>query len=114
MAVAAIPQKSDPGTVSWYLFSDRLFQKENGTAYQGMRIRPGLSRQIRISKKIPPGIAVTWDLRVWATDALAEWIVGSSNGLSKTLKSEVTSSGHNRYGSDGIGPDESVHHFKKA
>ncbi|MFH1480066.1 MAG: hypothetical protein ABIG67_02255 [Pseudomonadota bacterium] len=25
-------------------------------------------------KKIPPPIAVTSDLRVWATDALAEWI----------------------------------------
>ncbi|MFH1481383.1 MAG: hypothetical protein ABIG67_08945 [Pseudomonadota bacterium] len=27
-------------------------------------------------KKIPPVLAVTWDLRVWATDALAEWIMG--------------------------------------
>ncbi|MFH1481685.1 MAG: hypothetical protein ABIG67_10480, partial [Pseudomonadota bacterium] len=77
-------------------------------------IRPVLSRQSRISKKIPPGIAVTSDLRVWATDALAEWIWASSNGLSKTLKSEVTSFGRNRYGSDGIGPDESVPHFQKS
>ena len=32
MAIAVIPQKSDPGTGSWNLFSDRLFQKENRTS----------------------------------------------------------------------------------
>ncbi|MFH1481536.1 MAG: hypothetical protein ABIG67_09720 [Pseudomonadota bacterium] len=101
----------------WNLLSDRLFQKENGTAYKGGTGYWGFVRSCPVraisQKDIPPGIAVTSDLRVWATDALAEWIWASSNSLSKTLKSEVTSSGGNRYGSDGIGPDESVHHFEK-
>ncbi|UCB47941.1 MAG: hypothetical protein JSW56_12330, partial [Deltaproteobacteria bacterium] len=74
---------------------------------------PVLSFQAHISKRVPPDLAVTADLRVCATGLLAEYVVVSSNGHCKTLKSEVTSSEHNRYGPEKIAPDRIVSQYSK-
>ncbi|MFH1481743.1 MAG: hypothetical protein ABIG67_10780 [Pseudomonadota bacterium] len=44
---------------------------KGGTGYWGF-VRSYPIRPVS-QKDIPPGIAVTSDLRVWATGALAEW-----------------------------------------
>ncbi len=58
-------------------------------------------------------MAVTSDLRVYATGLLAEYVVVSSNGHCKTLKSEVTFYEHNRYGPEKRAPDRIVSWFSK-
>jgi len=70
-----------------------------------------LSFQAHISKKVPPDLAVTSDLRVYATGLLAEYVVVSSKGHCKTLKSEVIFSEHNRYGPEKRAPDRIVSRF---
>jgi hypothetical protein len=72
-----------------------------------------LSFQAHISKRVPPDMAVSSDLRVCATGLLAECVVVSSNGHSKTLKSEVTFSEHNRYGSEKRAPGRIISPFSK-
>jgi len=72
-----------------------------------------LSFQAHISKRVPPDLAVTADLRVCATGLLAEDVVVSSNGHCKTLKSEVTFSEHNRYGPEKTAPDRIVSQYSK-
>ena len=76
-------------------------------------IRPVLSFQAHISEGVPPDLAVTSDLRVYATGLLAECVVVSSNGHSKTLKSEVTFSAHDRYGPEKTAPDKIVSRLSK-
>jgi hypothetical protein len=73
-----------------------------------MGICPVLSFQAHISKRVPPDLAVTSDLRVYASGLLAECAVVSSNGHSKTLKSEVAFSEHNRYGPEKRAPGRIV------
>ncbi len=58
-------------------------------------------------------MAVTSDLRVYATGLLAEYVVVSSNGHCKTLKSEVTFSEHNRYGSEKRARDRIISRISK-
>jgi hypothetical protein len=72
-----------------------------------------LSFQAHISKRVPPDLAVTSDLRVCATGLLAECVVVSSNGHCKTLKSEVTFSKQDRYGPEKTAPDRIVSRFSK-
>jgi len=72
-----------------------------------------LSFQAHISKRVPLDLAVTSDLRVYATGLLAEYVVVSSNGHCKTLKSEVTFSEHNRYGPEKTALDRIVLWFSK-
>ncbi len=76
-------------------------------------IRPVLSFQAHISKRVPPDLAVTSDLRVCATGLLAECVVVPSKGHCKTLKFEVTFSEHNRYGPEKRAPDRIVSWFSK-
>jgi hypothetical protein len=94
-----------------------LRAKSNHTATdneeQGIGIRPVLSFQAYISKRVPPDSAVTSDLRVCVTGLLAECVVVSSNGHCKTLKSEVTFSERNRYGPEKRAPDRIVSQFSK-
>jgi hypothetical protein len=78
-----------------------------------MMIRPVLSFQAHISKRVPPDLAVTSDLRVCATGLLAECVGVSSNGHCKTLKSEGTFWEHNRYGLEKRAPDRMVLRFSK-
>jgi len=78
-----------------------------------MGIRPVLSFQAHISKRVPPDLAVTLDLRVYATGLLAEYVVVSSKGHCKSLKSEVTFSGHNRYGPEERALDRIISRFSK-
>jgi hypothetical protein len=79
----------------------------------GIGIRPVLSFQAHISKRVPPDLAVTSDLRVCATGLLAEYVVASSNGHCKTLKSGVTFSERDRYGPERTAPDRIVSRFSK-
>jgi hypothetical protein len=72
-----------------------------------------LSFQAHISERVPPDLAVTSDLRVCATRPFAEYVVVSSNGHCKTLKSEVIFSEHNRYGPEKRAPDRIVSWFSK-
>jgi len=105
----------------WYPFfksiSIGLRAKRNHTAAnaekQGVGIRPVPSFQAHISKGVPPDLAVTADLRVYATGLLAECVAASSNGHCKTLKSEVTFSGRNRYGPEKRVPDRIFSRFSK-
>jgi len=94
-----------------------LRAKSNHTAThaekQGIGIRPVPSFQTHISKRVPPDMAVTSDLRVYATGLLAECVVVSSNGHCKTLKSDVTFSEHNRYGPEKRALDRIVSRFSK-
>jgi len=72
-----------------------------------------LSFQGHISKRVPPDLAVSADLRDCATGLLAEYVVVSSNGHCETLKSEVTFSDQDRYGPEKRAPDRIVSRFSK-